>query len=165
MGFELVETVTVGSGGVSSVTFSSIPGDGKDLIIQASLKSSKSGDFDNAFIKMNGVATGYEYYRLFQIGETYSGTDGKQLVGLIPANGSDNNSFSSTKILISDYASNQRPALSTESGVPFGASPAYFSIISGYLADVNPVTSIEVFTSASSFKEHSTITLYKTTTA
>jgi hypothetical protein len=58
--FNLISSTTIGSGGVSSVTFSSIPSTYTDLVLYSNSRLSVSSRYDSS-IRMNGLSSGYRY--------------------------------------------------------------------------------------------------------
>ena len=55
----LIASNTVGSGGVSSVTFSSIPATYTDLLLKINARDSQSAVYGNPYVQFNGSSTGY----------------------------------------------------------------------------------------------------------
>jgi hypothetical protein len=69
--FESIATVTVGSGGTTSVDFTSIPGTYTHLQIRAIARSSTAGDQDGVAIRFNSdTASNYNYHYMYGIGES-----------------------------------------------------------------------------------------------
>ena len=63
--YESISTVTVGSGGSSSITFSSIPSTYKHLQVRGIHKHSASGAFATIELNSDSTAANYTYHRLY----------------------------------------------------------------------------------------------------
>jgi hypothetical protein len=112
--FESIATATVGSGGVASVTFSSIPSTYKHLQIRAIAKYNYTValDFSNVMLVFNSdTSSSYSYHTLLGRGTSVDvGSASSQSKGVVQtfmptnAGGDDNNVYGGTVIDILDYA-------------------------------------------------------------
>ena len=55
--FELIASATVGSGGASSIDFTSIPSTYTDLVLKISARTTRANEGDAISVSINGVAT------------------------------------------------------------------------------------------------------------
>ena len=92
--YESIATVTVGSGGTSTITFSSIPATYTHLQIRGIAKSARSGTARNdLIIKLNGSSTTYSHHQLYGDGSsaaalgTSSTTQGLLGINCVPSSG------------------------------------------------------------------------------
>jgi hypothetical protein len=105
MAYQLIETVEVGSGGASGISFASIPQDGLDLVIVMSLRQTNSGDFVNAGFRLNATTrTKTTAFRVTN-GDSVSSTT-SYLFG-INGSSTEANTFTFSRIFIPNYTSSQ----------------------------------------------------------
>jgi hypothetical protein len=164
--FTKIATVTVGSGGASTIDFSSIPSTYTDLCILTSFRSNNTSgaDADQTYIKFNGGSTAISY-RLVR-GDGYNAYSNNGTNGLFArlCNTSDQTSsvFASSNIYITNYTSSNYKPLSVDS-VQETNSQGYPGAIchAGLWSSTSAITSIQfsIFNSAS-FVQYSTATLY-----
>ena len=165
MAMELVETIEVGSGGASSIEFTSIPQDGVDLLLVASLRSARASLVDDAQLKFNNVGSGdpYEDVELRGNGSSVaSNTNAGNWFRFAGINGatSTTDTFSSHKLYISNYTSTSIKACSYNVVSENNDTTAY-QYLKAVSANVTAaITSIQLDES-SVFQEHSTVSLYK----
>jgi len=68
---QLIQTVTVGSGGASSIDFTSIPQNFTDLQIVISARSTLTGtNYEDVGIKFNSSSSGYTERQIYANGST-----------------------------------------------------------------------------------------------
>lgn len=158
----LISAQTVGSGGASTVTFSSIPQTYTDLQIVASARTSHAAAANDLILKFNGSSTGYT--QKYIIGTGSSAVSGSQTygqVGVVPGTGATANGFGSNSTYIPNYTSANYKSFSSDDVYENNGTTAYQSIWANVWSNTAAITSIEVSTSPSgSFVEHSTFYLY-----
>lgn len=164
--YTLIESYTVGSGGVSSVTLGSggtIPNTYTDLKVVASIRGNRSNVYDWLIITFNGSTSGFSNRNLYGNGSSaasdLSGNNIEQLY--ITANSSTSNTFSNTEFYIPNYTSSNYKTLSADSVSEYNGTTAYAGFVAGLWSDTSAITSIKIepyFTS--NMKEFSTFYLY-----
>lgn len=107
--YQSIATQSVGAGGASSVTFSSIPQTFKHLQIRYIVRSSSAGSVDYAFMQFNGdTATNYSRHYVYGDGTTASSfaqaTVNAIWAGQSPVASTTANIFGAGVIDILDYA-------------------------------------------------------------
>jgi hypothetical protein len=162
-----IASVTVGSGGASSIDFTSIPGTYTDLCLKVSARNNRTdASYGYLYLTLNASTsnfTGRFLYGNASSGASYSGTNNE-------INESQNtdyqtaNTFGNTEIYIPNYASANYKSISAD-GVNENNSAAADSAISYLTASLwsntAAITSISLTTQATkSFKQYSTATLY-----
>lgn len=106
--FTKIASVTVGSGGTGSITFSSIPQTYTDLYLLTSLKSARATEYDYPYFRVNTDTSSYGMTYMVGNGSTVSGyTDGGYAYWTVKASGGTTtaSTFSNTKLYIPRYAS------------------------------------------------------------
>lgn len=166
--YESIATVTVGSGGASSVTFSSIPSTYAHLQIRY---TARQNTFGALWLTYNGDTSvnNYTTHRLFGDGTAVTsqgwGTGTfKQFVSGIAGNTDLANTFGVGVVDILDYANTSKFTTSRSlSGVDFnGFTPHSGQIFlsSGLWVNTAAVTSILIEPQNPNFLQHSTFALY-----
>jgi len=163
----LIQKITVGETGASSVTFSNIPQTYTDLKIVACVRSNRTGAI-NSFMRLypNGDSTGITYRALFGTGTSVSSfieSAAGQYVGEINATNSTSNTFSSTEIYIPNYTSGAQKSYSVDFVTENNASLAYTGLLAALWANTNAITGIQLLDGLANFVQHSTFYLYGVT--
>ena len=174
MAYTLIETVTVGSGGASSIEFTGIPQEaGADLVIRLSSRNGEAVTNVSSTIQINGVtsANHYTWIRLLGTGSAVNNAtasdSGVQYQG--QANDTTANTFDSQEFRISNYSATGVKSFSIDGAVENNATAAGTTLFAGSSSGTSgsttaAVTSVKLAGSAGSFLEHSTASLYLVTT-
>lgn len=164
MTMKLISSISVGAAGSSVVTFTNIPQDGTDLIISA---SSRSSTYDsNIYLRFNNISTSAYFGRfLLSTGTSLLSANASDSTSITLQNflNSLNNvnlSFSSSKILISNYAASKAKAVFCESSNSNDTSSNRIAISAGKCSDTSPIASL---TLTGSWGSNSVVSLYKVT--
>ena len=167
--YESIATVTVGSGGSSSISFSSIPSTYKHLQIRGILRGSRASGNDILGIQFNGDTTSSNYgsHRLigdgasaaasFQATSTYSSTWASDM----PAASATANIFNGVFIDVLDYTNTSKNKVGRSLGGydANGSGDMYFgSQLWLSTSAVTSITLVPVF--GSGFAQYSTFALY-----
>jgi len=170
MAYELIETVTVGSGGASSIEFTSIPQDGTDLQVLFSLREN-AGSQEDIKVRFNSDST-LNYARLGLSG------DGSNVGGFVDASDTElefpqavpgssitANTFNNGSLYISNYTSSNQKSASSDLVTENNATEVRLQI-HAFSYSGSAISSI-IFTRTNSneFVQYSTISLYKITAA
>jgi len=111
---QIGSTVTVGSGGAASISFTSIPSTYTDLMVLYSLRSDRAYAFDNVSISFNGSGATKTDRRLFGDGAaTNSYSDSELYMGVASDSSATASVFGNCQLYIFNYTSaNHKSALS-----------------------------------------------------
>jgi hypothetical protein len=165
--YYLLASNTVGSGGVGSVTFSSIPATYTDLVIKGSVRTNNNAVFDNLQVRFNSDS-GANYSRLFLSAEG-AGTNSFKATGntaifasySLNAANSTASTFSNTEIYIPNYTSSNQKSISLDSVVAPNAATGYLTLFTGLWSGTAAITAIELApNSGTLFNQYSTFYLY-----
>ena len=163
-----IATVTVGSGGSTEITFSSIPGTYTDLVCLLSHRTTGAvaGSSWALGLKINGATTNRTWRRL----EGYDGTNVASsngtttLIGLIQGDSSTASTFGNLQLYIPNYAGSNNKSFSvdgvTENNSSTGNALAF---VAGLWSQTSAITEISFYNLTSGtdgFKQYSTATLY-----
>ena len=157
----LIASNTVGSGGVASVTFSSIPATYRDLQILMSCKSASSSE---AYILMtlNGSSSSFTGIQIEGNGSAVSSaTNTVGRVGVY--SGSNFTGFTNNLIYIPNYAGSTNKSISADSVTENNnaASSSYQDMFATLWSNTSAITSISfAFSGGTNFAQYSTAYLY-----
>ena len=164
--FESIATVTVGSGGASSIEFTSIPGTYQHLQVRIVGRSSKSDTLDFGKLQINSdTGSNYRYHYLLGNGSAASagGSSGTYIdTGYISASTSTAGLMGAFVIDILDYASTSKNTVTRLFGGADRNGEGYANIYSGLWVNTDAVTSLKFFPggASTSWQQHSTAALY-----
>jgi len=164
MTMTLVETITVGSGGVSSIDFTNIPQEaGADLMI---LYSGRASNLIEKLTFNSDTANNYKY-KMLKGSDTAASNNGEDAASSITFRSSTElgqtaNTFGNASILISNYTSTTTKSVSidavSEHNGEVGTS--YRNIVAGSYTTTSPITSISWNSNGGTTFEHTTASLY-----
>jgi hypothetical protein len=165
-----IASTTVGAGGASGVTFSSIPQNFTHLQIRYIARSTNSGTNDYTFMQINGD-TGDNYVRhylqgngsiIVSYGQTGLGINGIW-AGQIPFASSTANVFGTGIIDILDYTNtNKNKTIRSIGGYDANGS-GYVSLSSGFWLSTSAITSLIL--TFPNFAQYTTFSLYGISTS
>ncbi len=163
--YTLLETISVGAAGASSVTFNSIPQTGyTDLVVKVSGRSTYASGTSALLIAVNGLSSVYSSRYLLGNGAAASSGTLAQYVGELDVATNTASTFSSHEIYLPNYASTSQTAksYSVDSVTENNATTAYANLIAGLITTGASGISSITFTqsAAANFAQHSTFTLY-----
>lgn len=162
--FTLIGSTTIGSGGVASTTFSSIPSTFKDLMLLSSARHTVTGRSDGA-LTMNSVSTGYRYLFLegYATNTTYTSNSNSTAQNqlLIVQTDHTANYFSASQIYICNYNSTGVKALNYSQGDPNNStSQFYIQTGTGAMTDSAAITSLTITGLGGNIGQYSSFHLY-----
>jgi hypothetical protein len=159
--YTLLETITVGAAGASSVTFNSIPQTGyTDLVIKMSGRSSAANN--SISMAFNGSSASFTSRYLNGSGSAASSgsrTDFYQSA-IIDESGYTANSFGNAEIIIPNYVSANYKSFSIDGVTETNATLAYMTLIAGLWSNTAAITSVTIAPGGGNFAQHSTFSLY-----
>ncbi|CAB4140030.1 hypothetical protein UFOVP404_6 [uncultured Caudovirales phage] len=157
--FHKIASVTVGSGGASTIDFTSIPSTYTDIQI---LVSSRATATDTPVkVEFNGVTTGYSWRRIYGSGSAASSLSGTDAYYFWTATSSQTaNTFSSGQLYIPNYAGSTNKSISTESLNENNATAADMFMTAALWSNTAAITSVKLTPLTGNFAQYSTATLY-----
>ena len=159
---QIGSTVTVGSGGAATISFTSIPATYTDLLLKLSVRSN-SASYKEVWINPNS-STANGTARILQgdgsTATSYTATR-YQAFGATNPTGSTASTFSSIDVYIPNYAGSNYKSLSGDGVGENNATAAYAELSASLWSDTSAITSLDiVLASAVSFVQYSTASLY-----
>ena len=159
---QIGSTVTVGSGGASSIAFSSIPGTYTDLILLMSLR--QDGANNNVRVAINGATSGYSERSLYGVGSGggASTSASTSYFNLMYADGTAEtaNTFGSLQIHMPNYAGSENKGVAVESVYENNASAAVVAMATQLWSNTAAITSISITPASTNWVQYSTASLY-----
>ena len=160
--YTLLETVTVGSAGASSIVFNSIPQTGyTDLAIKVSSRSSISSTLANIKITFNGSGGVYTRKELYaENGAIGTEQVSDNIVGDTSGNTATANTFGSAEIYIPNYTSSNTKCFSVDSVSENNITNSGMWMLGGLWSLTNAITSITIAPNTTTWMQYSTFSLY-----
>lgn len=158
--YTLIEKITVGAAGASSVTFTSIPQTYTDLVVKASARSNSAGA-EAMLIEFNNSTSSYSGRRLSGEGTGVSSDTLTNIRAAIDTAADTSSTFSNSYHYIPNYTSSNYKSVSLDSVMENNATAAVSSLVAGLWSNTAAITSIKLSLSGSgSFVQYSTFYLY-----
>lgn len=160
--FEKITTVTVGSGGASSIEFNPISGSWTDLCIKISARYNASATTGYCVAAFNGSTSSFSITGLYGGGSGSAGsfTTPSNFVGEIVGNSATASTFSNLEMYIPNYAGSTHKSYSVDSVGENNATTSQATFTSGRWANTAAITSITFTPNSGNFMEHTTATIY-----
>jgi len=161
--FTKIASVTVGSGGSATMSFTSIPSTYTDLIIKTSIRTTRNtGDASSISITLNGSTSSRSSRPLYGNGSSaFSYTDTILEGGFAAQNtGTTASVFSSHDYYLPNYTGSTNKSISIDSVHENNATTAYSLLNAALWSNTAVVTSITLECLTFNFAEYSTATLY-----
>lgn len=161
----LISSVTVGSGGASSIDFTSIPSTYTDLKLVLNARTNRSAVNNNCFITFNSSSASNYNDRYFQgdgaAVSTSSDTNTTSIyIGGVPGNSATTSTFSNIEIYIPNYAGSNYKPLSVDAVAEDNSTTAISNLIAGLWSSTSAITSLSINAATFNFVQYSTAYLY-----
>lgn len=160
--YEAIATVTVGSGGASSIDFTSIANTFTDLAIAFSVRGTLNAGSGVSYLQFNGDTTSanYSYRRLLGSGSGASSASGDDFViDVVQGDNATASTFGSEYIYIPNYAGSNNKSVSNDFVGENNGTLAYMGFMAFIWKNTAAITSIKL-SGNGSFKQYTTATLY-----
>jgi hypothetical protein len=162
--YTLIEKITVGAAGASSVTFSGIPQTGyTDLVVKVSARGDYAALGSSYKLSFNGSSSNFSIRALEGAGSgTPSSFTGTQYVGSAVGSTATANTFNNGEIYIPNYTSTTATkSFSVDAVSENNGTEAYADLIAGlWSATPAAITSIGLTPTSGNFTQFSTFYLY-----
>lgn len=159
--YTLIASNTVGSGGASSIDFSSIPNTYTDLKLVYSLRGTGATTSMSALVSFNGATTNRTWKVLYGQGSSAASTSGSDTYfSEPPAASATSNTFGNGELYIPNYAGSSYKSANSDSVGENNATTAYqelFAILWSSTAAINQLT---ISLASGNLAQYSTAYLY-----
>ena len=164
----LISSNTVGSGGVSSVTFSSIPATYTDLVVKISARGTRTDqEFDTFTFNFNGdTSTVYSYRNVYGLSGATGSLNSSAGAAILAAVYDDTalataNTFGNAEIYIPNYTSANYKSISADSvSETNAANGAIAALGAGLFSKTTAISSITFAQGSNNIAQYSTFYLY-----
>jgi hypothetical protein len=157
-----IQTIEVGSGGASAITFSNIPQTYDDLYLVVSGRATQAANDDALVFDLNGTTSNESVVLLRGTGSSTLSASGSYLVmGYLAGASATANTFGNADLFISNYSNSTLvKSLSSNSVFENNGTAAIQQTQSMIWNSTSPVTSIQLKPDASNFVQYSSASLY-----
>ena len=161
--YKAIASTTVGAGGASSITFSSIPQTYTDLVLLVSARTDRASTQDDFTLEYNGTTTNGSMRRLYGTGSA-AGSDldsGLQRMGYIDGGNATASTFGNTMLYIPNYTSSNNKSSSSDGVAETNATNVNMAMIANLWSNTAAITSIKLTpATGATLQQYSTATLY-----
>jgi len=160
--YTLISSVTVGSGGTATISFTSIPQTYTDLMLVASTRTDRASNInDELYVTFNSNTSSYSWRRLLGENSGSSDSGSTRTVFITDASTSTASVFGSGSIYIPNYTGSTNKSYSIDSIQENNATNAARQLVAGLWSNTAAITQIDLTSSTSSnFVQYSTAYLY-----
>lgn len=157
--YTLIASSTVGSGGASSIDFTSIPSTYTDLVLFGSARNNTGANADWIAATFNGSTSSFSARLLQGDGSSASSTTLARLIG---ASSYSTNVFSNFQAYIPNYSGSSYKSYSSDYVTEFNGTLAYAVLVAGLWSNTAAISSISLTcgNGANSFTQYSSFYLY-----
>lgn len=154
-----IETVTVGSGGAASITFSAIAADWTDLLLVLSTRE-ETGTDGNVRLSINGNTTSLTA-RDLEGGGSSASSSSRSFIAIVTSKSTDTaNTFGNAQVYFPNYASSANKSISVDAVSENNGTTAFQSILAGLRSNTDPITSISLAAPSGDIAEFSSASLF-----
>jgi len=161
--FELISSVTVGSGGASSIDFTSIPSTYTDLQISWSLRTNNDPDAGNyglASIAFNGSTSNITRRTLLGSGSAASSSSSTNAQIAVDGLNNTASTFASASLYIPNYAGSSNKSASLDNVMEQNSTTTYMSLAAILWSQTTAINQLTLSAVSGSFVQYSTAYLY-----
>lgn len=158
-----ISTVTVGSGGASSVEFTSIPQIYTDLVIKLSLRldsNPQSASWCSINIGLNGSSSNFTYRLLYGSGSGVAAQTGTTEIAWVDSSVATTSTFGNAELYMPNYTSSNYKSMSVDFVQEQNSTAALSGILASLWSSTSPVSSIKFTPPSGGFAQYSSATLY-----
>ena len=156
--FTKIASVSVGSGGASSIDFNSIPSTYTDLCVKISVRSNQANNANSIGVSFNGSNANFTSKFIEGSGSSVASFNSTSIIGNAQGTSSTSNTFSSVDLYIPNYAGSTNKFFSADGVTENNGTTAYATIAAGLWSQTAAITSVSI--TITSFVQYSTATLY-----
>ena len=158
--FIKIASVTVGSGGASSIDFTSIPSTYTDLVVKLSGRGTASLNAIEVKVSFNGVTTNLSSRGLYGTGSAAGSQSLTYIPGLGSAGSDTSSTFGNMEVYVPNYAGSANKSSSVDAVNENNATLAYAYLTAGLWSSTAAITQVTFTPSSGNFAQYSTAVLY-----
>jgi hypothetical protein len=159
--YTLIQSVTVGSGGSSSIVFSTLPNTYTDLVLKISARTNRSNVTDAISLKLNNVTTNQSSLYMESTGSSSNSGTLSTIRGQSCGNNATSGTFGNCEFYIPNYAGSLSKSTPSLGVAENRDSAAFMWLVSNLWNSTAAITDIEIINvNSATFLQHSTASLY-----
>jgi hypothetical protein len=155
-----IQTVTVGSGGASSIDFTNIPQNYTDLLVVYSLRSTYASDSNTIYISFNGSTSSFSDKGIYGNGASAASNSSARNIGALPAATATANTFSNGQVYIPNYTSSNYKSFSVDNVQENNVTATYTDLRAGLWSNNAAINQVTIISNVNNLAQNSTATLY-----
>ena len=156
-----ISTVTVGSGGVATISFTGIPQTYTDLLVKLSGRSTAATTVAVVNIALNGSTSNFSGRYIEGTGTAAgSYTDQPRMVAVAIGTNYTASTFSNSEFYIPNYTSSNNKSISVDAVTENNATASFIEVSANLWSNTAPIGQIDLTLNAGNFAQYSTATLY-----
>jgi hypothetical protein len=152
--------VTVGSGGASSIDFSSIPSTYTDLVLKISARLTASVDFGSLSIAFNGSTASFTSRILQGDGSSAVSATLTNFAGGVGGTLLTASTFNNVELYIPDYVGGANKSFASDAVVENNATAARDTLVAGLRSNTAAINQITLTSASGNFAQYTTAYLY-----
>jgi len=157
----LIASSTVGSGGASSIDFTSIPSTYTDLCLKVSIRTAESQIYGAMYIKVNNSSSGNTILLQGSGSGASSNSDPTNLIDLFTGNSATANTFCNAELYFPNYAGSTNKSYSSDAVGENNASTSYMRLSAELVSNTAAINRLTIVQQAgSNILQYSTAYLY-----
>jgi hypothetical protein len=163
--YTLISSVTVGSGGAATMSFSSIPSTYTDLKLVVSARSTSNADpstapWDTFYVTINNQSAASDIYLAGTGSATVSSNDSYVYGGAAAGSSSTSSTFGNNEIYFPNYTSTNNKSVSVDGVSENNATAAVTFLVAGLFTTSTAINTITLTLFNGNFVQYSTAYLY-----
>jgi hypothetical protein len=158
--YEIIASVTVGSGGAANIEFTSIPATYTDLELKLSLRTDFSNDDQAHRIEFNSSSSNFSYKSIRAYSSAQSANGSINFLSFGNGAGLTSSTFDSISVYIPNYAGSTNKSFSTDGVTETNASDVWRNLVAQLWSNTAAITSIKILPESGNFVQYSTAYLY-----
>jgi hypothetical protein len=159
--FTLIDSYSVGAGGIASIDFTSIPNTYTDLCLKTSLRA--TADTVSAYLTFNGDSSNRTNRMLYGLGSGSGASEPGTTIyayGNVNASARTSNTFCNADYYIPNYAGSTYKSLSIDAAEENNGTLAFCSIVASLWSSTSAINRITLTSGLGNFAQYSTAYLY-----
>lgn len=165
MSMRLVQTVTVGSGGASSIAFLNIPQSARDLLLVVSGRTTSSNTYNPIVANINNDgALNYSFRQLFGNGSSTATNSGGLFGGAVtelPGANATSNTFGNLAIYYPNYSGTVAKSYYVDGVTENNSTTSFQGILAGNYTGTSAISSLYLYVyDTTNFAQHTVASLY-----
>lgn len=158
--FIKIGTVTVGSGGASSISFTSIPSTYTDLCLKVSSRVDAGAEYSANVIRFNGSTSNLFCNYFFGNGVNLQSSTDTVIYTWANGSTSTSNTFGNMEIYIPNYTNSNNKSVGIDIVTENNNTTSIAACVSGLWSNTSAINQVTILPTAGSYVQYSTATLY-----